>query len=63
MPLLALPCAAVLIYRVVRLDVGQTSWADENPRSRFVDPHAIKDVVDLLATIASFRTGTLNGQC
>jgi len=62
MPLLAFPCAAVLIHRIVRLDLGQADRADKNPCSRFVDPNTIKNFVCLLAAIASFRTDPLNGQ-
>lgn len=61
-PFFTLPCTPVLIHRIAGLDVGQATWADKDPHSRFIDPNAVKNIVRPLAAFASFRTDTLDRQ-
>jgi len=51
MPLLALPGTAILVSRIVGLDLLKANRADEDPFLGFVDTNSIENIIRLLTTL------------
>ena len=62
MPFLTFPRAPILVVPIARFDKLEAVQTDENPKTAFVEPNAVKRIVVFTAALAGFGANPFDDQ-